>query len=361
MRRALAGPGQSLIDDKETRLRKPPASFCTTFFIEPTSDGRIRTETLPTAGQAIADLLAERFTRADIAISLSDLGGRWQVAIHFGDEAECELVRDAVAAVAGVEAAAALQFGAVDAADWVRQSLAGLQPVTAGRFVVHGAHARARVPVNRVGIEIEAALAFGTGHHGTTRGCLMALDAICRATKRRRLVRSPARFPRALRRRRFTGRKAKISAHPRSRVLDVGTGSGVLAIAAARALRVPVLATDIDAFAASAARANVRHNRAGALAAVLRADGVGTQAIRARGPYELIFANILLAPLKRMATPLRALAAPAGRVVLSGILPAQANAVIAAYRPLALQSRIDVDGWTTLVLVGRRTRAPSKG
>jgi ribosomal protein L11 methyltransferase len=148
------------------------------------------------------------------------------------------------------------------------------------------------------------------------------------------------------------------SSAPRMRILDVGTGSGVLAIAAARALRRPVLATDIDALAVKTARANARHNRAGYLLSVLRADGVGTRATHARAPYDLIFANILLGPLKRMATPLRHLAAPGGRIVVSGILRAQANAVIAAYRPLALQRRLDIDGWTTLVLARRTARHP---
>ena len=278
--------------------------------------------------QAVADAVAERFALGDVAVSLSDAGGgRWQVAIHFRGEAKRERVRGAVAAAVGVEAAAALQFGSVEAADWVRQSLAGLRPVAAGRFVVHGAHDRTRVPLNHIGIEIEAALAFGTGHHGTTRGCLLALDAIC---------------------------KAMPLAKTRPRILDVGTGSGVLAIAAARALHAHVLATDIDAFAVRTARSNASHNRAGSLLSVVLADGVGARTIRTHALYHLIFANILLGPLKRIATPLRRLAAPGGRVVLSGILPSQANAVIAAYRPLALQRRLDIDSWTTLVLV--RTR-----
>jgi ribosomal protein L11 methyltransferase len=285
--------------------------------------------------QAIADAVGDRFGLEDTAVSLSDAGGgRWQVAIHFRNEAEREPVRDVVAAVAGSKAAAALQFGSVEAADWVRQSLAGLQPVEAGRFIVHGAHDRARVPLNRIGIEIEAALAFGTGHHGTTRGCLLALDAVCKARSRRRPI----------------SRRSEVR-----RVLDVGTGSGVLAIAAACALRARVLATDIDAFAVKTARTNARHNRAGNLVSVVEADGVGARAIRAHTPYDLIFANILLGPLKRIATPLRDLAAPGGRIVLSGILPSQAGAVIAAYRPLALARRFDIDGWTTLVLE-RRTR-----
>jgi ribosomal protein L11 methyltransferase len=310
--------------------------------------------------QAIADHIAERLAPVDIAVCLSDAGGgRWQVAIYFRDEAERETVRAAVAVAAGAEAAAALQFGAVEAADWVRQSLAGLEPVAAARFVVHGAHDRARVPNNRIGIEIEAALAFGTGHHGTTRGCLLALDAICKVGSTK-LARTPTRFAGANRPPPFRGRTSKASAPTRSRILDVGTGSGVLAIAAARALRTRVLATDIDAFAVRAARANARHNGAGNLVSVLRADGVGARTIGACAPYDLIFANILLGPLQRMATPLRRLAAPGGRIVLSGILPAQANAVIAAYRPWALQRRRDIDGWTTLVLVRRSGPLPRR-
>jgi ribosomal protein L11 methyltransferase len=328
-----------------------------TFIIEPPRVGEIQTEAIPTTAQAVADHIAERLAPADIAVCLSDLGGgRWQVEIHFGDEVEREPVRAAVAAAAGAEAAAALQFGSLEAADWVRQSLAGLKPVAAGRFVVHGAHDRARVPENRIGIEIEAALAFGTGHHATTRGCLLALDAIGKAMDRPRRV---PRFAGANRPPPFRGRTMKRSA-PQMRILDVGTGSGVLAIAAARALRKPVLAIDIDALAVKTARANARHNRAGYLLSVLRADGVGTRPTRARAPHDLIFANILLGPLKRMATPLRRLAAPGGCIVLSGILRAQANAVIAAYRPLALQRRLDIDGWTTLVLVRRSARHPGK-
>jgi ribosomal protein L11 methyltransferase len=329
-----------------------------TFIIAPPSGGEIQTETIPTTAQAVADDIAERLAPADIAVSLSDLGGgRWQVEVHFGAGAEREPVRAAVAAAAGAEAAAALQFGSLEAADWVRQSLAGLQPVAAGRFVVHGAHDRARVPENRIGIEIEAALAFGTGHHGTTRGCLLALDAVCKSARppKRTLTRfAGANRPPPSRER------CKTSAPVGRRILDIGTGSGVLAIAAVRALRTRVLATDIDALAVQTARANARHNRAGCWLSVLRADGVGARAVRAHAPYDLILANILLGPLRRMATPLRRLAAPGGRVVLSGILPAQANAVIAAYRPLALQSRRDINGWTTLVLVRRRARRPRK-
>jgi ribosomal protein L11 methyltransferase len=283
-----------------------------------------------TTGRAIADYVADRFAPEDIAVSLIDAGGsRWQVAIHFRELLSEDAVRAAVQAAAGTAAVAALQFSRVEAADWVQQSLAGLEPVTAGRFIVHGAHDRARAPANCIGIEIEAALAFGTGHHGTTRGCLLALDAICKVAKRRQ--RTP-------------------------HILDVGTGSGVLAIAAARALRVRVLATDIDYTAVHTARENIRRNRARGFVTVTEANGVGAPAIRGRAPFDLILANILLGPLQRIATPLRQLMAPRGRIVLSGILPSQANAVIAAYRPLALTRRLDLDRWTTLVFTRRTPR-----
>jgi ribosomal protein L11 methyltransferase len=202
----------------------------------------------------------------------------------------------------------------------VQASLAGLAPVEAGRFIIHGAHDRAHVPLNRIGIEIEAALAFGTGHHGTTRGCLLALDRIAKESR------------------------------PRN-ILDVGTGSGVLAIAAARALRRPVLASDIDNTAVRAAGDNARRNRAGAVT-VIHAAGLGARLFRQRGPYDLVFANILLGPLQRLAASVATLTAPGARVVLSGLLPAHANAALAAYRAqnLVLERRIDLEGWTTLVL-----------
>jgi ribosomal protein L11 methyltransferase len=324
-----------------------------------------RLETDERTANKIAELVADRFAGDNVAVSFSDAGGgHWQVAIHFRAPLDQDAVRAAVAAAAGRKVAAALQFGRVAATDWVRQSLAGLAPVAAGRFVVHGAHDRARVPRNRIGIEIEAALAFGTGHHGTTRGCLVALDAICKlANKRKPVFRHPeVRAKRASKDRRparppFAGRamRGRLRVTKKTGILDVGTGSGVLAIAAARALRAHVLATDIDVAAVRAARDNIRRNRAAGFVAVVAADGIDRRAIRVRAPFDLILANILLGPLQRIAAPLRHVAAPGARVVLSGILRSQANAVIAAYRPLVLQHRVDIDGWTTLVL---RRRAP---
>jgi ribosomal protein L11 methyltransferase len=270
----------------------------------------------------------------DVAVSQSVVSaGRSQVVIYFRTAPDENAVRALVTAAAGAEAAAELRFARVAEEDWVGASLAGLAPVAAGRFVVHGAHDRARVAVNRIGIEIEAALAFGTGHHGTTRGCLLALDRICRS---------------------FRGSWSPRHAAPR--LLDLGTGSGVLAIAAARVLQRRVLATDIDPVAVRVARTNARLNRAGALVEIIRADGVASRRLREDAPFNLIVANILLGPLLRLAGPIKNLAAPGARVVLSGLLAAQANAVLAAYRPLALERRIDLDGWTTLVLVRRARR-----
>ncbi len=297
----------------------------------PEAEGTV-TAQLETGGQAasrIAALITESLDAEDVAVSLSVVSaGRSQVVIYFRTPPDEDAVRALVAAAAGAEVAAELRFARVAEQDWVGASLAGLAPVTAGRFVVHGAHDRARVAVNRIGIEIEAALAFGTGHHGTTRGCLLALDRICRSWSPR---------------------------HAAPRLLDLGTGSGVLAIAAARVLQRRVLATDIDPVAVRVARTNARLNRAGALVEIIRADGVAARRLREDAPFDLIIANILLGPLLRLASPLQKLAAPGARIVLSGLLAAQANAVIAAYRPLALERRIDLDGWTTLVFV-RRTR-----
>ncbi|MGA3307831.1 MAG: 50S ribosomal protein L11 methyltransferase [Xanthobacteraceae bacterium] len=298
-------------------------------------------ETDEQAARRIADLVAASFAAEDVAVSLFDAGnGRWQVAIHFRAAPDQDAVREVVARAAGpksgaksgAKAAQALNFARVEATDWVRESLAGLAPVAAGRFLVHGAHDRARIPVNRIGIEIEAALAFGTGHHGTTRGCLLALDRICKSRNQRRAV---------------------------PRILDLGTGSGVLAIAAARALRQRVLATDIDASAVHVARANIRLNRVGTMVEVVKADGVTARSLSRRAPFDLVFANILLGPLQRIASPLKKLTAPGARIIVSGLLPAQANAAIAAYRPLALERRIELDGWTTLIFVRPTRRRPA--
>src|SRR3954467_13007360 len=289
------------------------------------------------SARRVGDLLAESFDAEEVAASAFEQpDGHWSLALHFSHQPDETAVRALIASVAGTATADTLVFETLSPTDWVRKSLEGLTPVEAGRFVVYGAHHRAGVRANRIGIQIEAALAFGTGHHGTTRGCLLALDALVRARRRKRKARgSPA-----LRHRRERN------------VLDIGTGTGVLAIAAARALRRPVLASDIDPRAIAIARDNTRINRAGARIEVIHAAGLEAAAFRSRAPYGLIFANILLEPLMQLATPISRLLAPGGYVVLSGLLTAQAGPALACYlaRGLVLVRRIRLEGWATLVL-----------
>src|SRR4051794_10431872 len=164
------------------------------------------------SARRVVDVLTESFFEGQAAVAaFARSDGGWSVTVHFADPPDQDSIRELVGLAAGDAALPSLFFDTVEAKDWVKESLAGLVPVMAGRFMVHGQHDRAKVPPNKIRIEIEAALAFGTGHHGTTRGCLLLLDDVLRS-----------RMPR--------------------RVLDLGSGSGVLAIAAAKALRRTVLA-----------------------------------------------------------------------------------------------------------------------
>jgi len=259
--------------------------------------------------------------------------GRWQLAIHFRTTPNDAALRVLMELGADGATADALTIEPVAAVDWVAQSLAGLAPVHAGRFIVHGAHDRVRVKSNNIGIEIEAALAFGTGHHGTTRGCLLALAELAK----RRCLR---------------------------RVLDLGTGSGVLAIAAARIMPAHITASDTDRVAIDAARANLRLNRVARAITLLQANGTRAPTISANATYDLIFANITLSALIRLAVPVHRLAAPGAHVILSGLLLSHANAALAIYRAqgLTLERRIPLDGWVTLVLRrGKKRNRPGRG
>jgi ribosomal protein L11 methyltransferase len=274
-----------------------------------------------TRARAIADLVVETFDPAETAATAFEEpdGVAWAVEIYFGEAPDEPAIRLLIEAAAGAEAAAAARFFEISQKDWVGASLEGLKPVRAGRVLVHGSHDRARVRINDVGVEIEAALAFGTGHHGTTLGCLLALDDIC---KRRRP----------------------------ERVLDVGTGTGVLAISAARLLRQPVASGDIDPVAVTTARANARANSAAALVQPVVAVGVRHPSLSAR--YDLIFANILAKPLRLLAPQIASVAAEGAELVLSGLLARDVAGVLSAYRAqgFALAKRRDIDGWATLLL-----------
>ncbi|MCL4163688.1 UNVERIFIED_CONTAM: hypothetical protein GTU68_043847, partial [Idotea baltica] len=202
--------------------------------------------------------------------------------------------------------------------DWVRDSLAGLTPVVAGRIFVHGAHDRHNVPATSIAVEIDAGQAFGTGHHETTKACLLALGQIA-------------------------------SVHRPSRVLDVGTGSGVLAIAAAKLLKSTITATDIDPVAVNVALENARLNQVAPLVKGVAAHGVRNAQVAEGGPYNLILANILAGPLAGLAGDISSQLAPNGYLVLSGILNHQAQRVISAYRARGpvLRRRLKLGDWTT--------------
>ncbi|HTS42435.1 MAG TPA: 50S ribosomal protein L11 methyltransferase [Xanthobacteraceae bacterium] len=274
-----------------------------------------------TEARRIANLLTESLDPTLAVCAAFEAPDGWQVEVHFVAPLDASRLRTLVASAAGPAHVKALRIAPAPARDWVAAGLAGLPPVEAGRYFVHGSHDRARVPINRIAIEIEAALAFGTGHHGTTRGCLLAIDALMKRNK------------------------------PRN-ILDLGTGSGVLAIAAAKTLRTRVLATDIDSCAVRTARHNARHNHVGVYVETIGAAGLLAPRFNACRRFDLVLANILLAPLQRLAAPLARRLAPEARIVLSGLLPAHANAAIAVYRAqnLALERRIECEGWTTLVM-----------
>jgi len=201
--------------------------------------------------------------------------------------------------------------------DWLAENRRAFPPQRIGRFLIHGSHWRERPPAGTVAVEIDAANAFGTGEHPSTRGCLAAFD-------------------RLVRRRRFR------------RLRDIGTGSGILAIAAAKRLRRTVTASDVDPVSVGVARHHVRRN---GLARLVRTE-CAAGAARYGAGYDLVFANILARPLTLMARDLARIMAPGGVAILSGLLRRQEAGVLAAYRSqrLALDFRIVFDGWSTLAL-----------
>ncbi|MCP5084986.1 MAG: 50S ribosomal protein L11 methyltransferase [Alphaproteobacteria bacterium] len=205
--------------------------------------------------------------------------------------------------------------------DWVSHSQSQLAPIQAGRFFVHGAHDRARRPASGVSIEIQAGQAFGTGHHGTTRGCLLALDDL-------------------------------LNRKQPETVLDVGCGSAVLAIAFALATKRRALASDVDPVAIDVAQANAQSNRAGSLVQTVVAKGTSHPQIRAFTPAQLAMANILAKPLMDMKADLAPCVAPGGCLILSGITVDQESRLLGSYRPfgLTLRKRWRLEGWSTLLL-----------
>jgi ribosomal protein L11 methyltransferase len=227
---------------------------------------------------------------------------------------------EATAARAGVKLHM-LRIERLPEVDWVAKALEGRPPIRAGRFFICAPDDRALAPGGSYPLVVAATQGFGTGSHPSTRGCLLAIDALAKR-------------------------------HRFERALDLGCGAGVLGLAMARAWRKPVLGIDIDAGSVSCARENARVNGLGALACFIHGDGGRHAAMMAVAPFDVIAANILAGPLARLARPIALLLQPGGRLVLSGILAEQEAFVRAAYRAqgLALERRILLDGWATLVL-----------
>ncbi len=274
------------------------------------------------ASEDAAQRLGEAFERLEpppegVGIfEMEDGSGLWEVGGYFD-------AAPPATALALLEAAfgARVVVSEIPETDWVAHVRRELSPVEAGRFVVHGSHDADRLPPGRVALLIEASMAFGTGHHGTTAGCLRALD---------RLLHEGVRGP----------------------VLDLGCGTAVLAMAAARTMGGTVIASDIDPVAVEVAKANVEANGLAGAVECLEAEGASHPRIAAAAPYGLILANILMGPLLTLAPDMARLAAPGGHVVLSGLLNEQAEEVATAYAAQGLpESRRGILGdWTTLTL-----------
>jgi ribosomal protein L11 methyltransferase len=285
-----------------------------------------RVETDEKTALLLCQLLGETLDADEHAVAAFEAADEktWIVEVFFSAPPREDLFRALVTAVlpgaVGARLAAAASFQAIAPKDWIAASLDGLKPVRAGRFVVHGGHDRGSARVNEIGIEIEAALAFGTGHHGTTHGCLQALGGL-------------------------------LKRGGRPRVIDVGTGTGVLAIAAARHLRMRVMATDIDPVCTVTTRANARANHAGALIRPITAPGMRHPAL-AGERYDVLIANILAKPLRMLAKDFAPAVRRGGRMILSGLLLRDVPGVLSAYagHGFRLERRTAREGWATLVL-----------
>lgn len=275
-----------------------------------------------TKDQAYA-LVDAVMARDDVAITASahevEETGEWVFEATCDTDPDIEAFNAIAREVLGGEVSFAVE--AIDpTVNWVAKSLEGLKPVLAGGFYVYGSHEDAPPP-GVTGIKIDAAQAFGTGHHETTTGCLEAID-------------------RALKRRRY------------SSMIDVGTGTGVLAIALAKRTRLPVLATDIDPIAVETTVENARDNGVGRNIIAIEATGLDHRQIATAAPYDLVVANILAGPLVALAPAVRKVTQVGATVILSGILNTQANRVISAFglQHIVLRQKIEKKEWTTLVL-----------
>ena len=288
------------------------------------SEIRLYVSTSEKQAEEILDLLSEVFGEEDFAIGTTEIDEKkdiWEASVYMMAEDESDVRSRIEEALGPAFPDAVLSREVIPDVDWVVKSLEGLKPVRAGRFLVHGSHDRDKVRSGDIAIEIDAGQAFGTGHHGTTAGCLEVIDRVLRARKVRN-------------------------------ALDLGTGSGVLAIAVRKLKDIPVLATDIDPIAVGVAAENVRRNGIASGIRTVTAPGFHSTAFSENGPFDLIIANILARPLIKMAPQLVANLAPGGSVVLSGILASQRWKVLAAYNGARLRHVRTIwrNGWVTIHL-----------
>jgi len=269
---------------------------------------------------------------ATVGFFLDDATGRWRIeGVKAVGEREPELIGGlAIAAmISGVETELAREATAAEG--WLARTHAAFPEQPVGRrFAVRGTHLAGPTLPGRITLTLDAGVAFGSGEHGSTRGCLIALERVA------------YRRPR--------------------RILDLGTGSGILAMAAARLLHRPVLASDIDPWSVRVAAENAALNGVGRLVRSRQGDGWNDPALRAAGPFDLVFANILARPLCRMAKDLAAHLAPGGTAILAGLLQTQARLVLAAHRRrgLVLEGMVREGPWTTLVLRAGKARSPPR-
>ncbi len=290
----------------------------------PTTQHRHYIETNIRLAYQINDILDLEFEEDGIAVSLFEVNESksiWCVSIYVASEQSGDFKTRMETALAKSGIGADIESEVILPTDWITKTLRQLNPVRAGRFLVHGSHDAQAAKFNDIAIEIDAGLAFGTGHHGTTAGCLEMLEQ-------------------------------ELKSRQYFNPLDLGTGSGVLAIAIAKACKKEVLASDIDPVATEVARQNARLNSVANLVTCVTAAGLNHRKITSRTPYDLIIANILARPLQDMAKDFATHMAPGGTAILSGLLPHQKARIVAAFRIQGLRfAKAHIrDGWLTLVL-----------
>lgn len=291
------------------------------------SEIRLYITTTEKKADTALSLMTDAFEEEGYAIATMEIDEKndiWEASVYMFRVDEEEVSARFTALLAADFPDAEIKREELPDIDWIAKSLEGLKPVRAGRFVVHGSHDRGTARPGEISIEIDAGQAFGTGHHGTTAGCLEVINSVMRS------------------------RRVK-------RVLDLGTGSGVLAIAARKLSPAKVLATDIDPIATRVARENLRINGIASGIALETAPGFHSTAFGRHGPFDLIIANILARPLMRMAPQLAAQLTPGGDVILSGILASQRWKVLAAYNGAGLSHVRTIwrEGWVTIHLAKR--------